>query len=72
MESKKIKNVNIHMVAYEEQPSLSEKVSDFFAEMIIFRLENFNLSASQKVEVLDNVTEQLEKTTYHRNGRDQA
>lgn len=62
MKSKKIKNVNIHMVAYEDHPPLSEKVSAFFAKIIKFRLEDLNLSDQQKVKVLDKAIEQMEKT----------
>lgn len=62
MKSKKIKNVNVHMVAYEGQPPLSEKVNEFFASIIKFRLDSLNLSDQQKIKILDNVLEQLEKT----------
>lgn len=50
------------MVAYEGHPPLSEKVNEFFASIIKFRLDSLNLSDQQKIKILDNVLEQLEKT----------
>lgn len=55
MKLKKIKNVNAHMVAYEGHSPLSEKVNEFFAAIVKFRLDSLNLSNQQKIKILDNV-----------------
>ncbi len=63
---KQIKNVFVHVVTYESNNSLTEQVNAFHVEIIQRRLKQSNLTADQKIDVVNRIIENLhsKKDTY--------
>lgn len=59
MRRSKIKNVNVHIVAYKDCPSVQDKINELYANSIKFRLDDLNLSAGQKKKVIDMVIQKM-------------
>lgn len=55
----KAKNVTVNIVENENGDSVSEKVNDFHVEVIGRRLNQSSLTLNQKVEILDEIIQNL-------------
>lgn len=56
---KQIKNVFVHIVAYESTDSLTERVNAFHVDIIQRRLKQSNLTTDQKIDVVNKIIENL-------------
>ncbi len=62
MKKNKIKNVFVHKVVNADIQTLSNRMSEFRADMIARRLKQSGISKKNKLEVIDLIIEHLKST----------